>query len=902
MHNVIRLLLRSSRTRRRIGPRSRTNLEGRTITVKASNLKTEYLVEPLGLDIVRPRFSWTCSGGTAQTAYRIVARRGGVCIWDSGNVTSSRMTHIEYEGEQLTSRDRVLWQVELWDEKGVAGEASSTWFELGLLEPSDWQAEWITADLDPVENCRYPVDHFSRRFEIEGELVCARLYVSACGVYEAFINGERVGDFRLAPGSTDYRHRIQYQAYDVLSLLGTNNELQLRLADGWYRGCIGAFGVDKVFGTRTKLICQLEMTFADGRIERVLSGPDFAWSNDGPIRFADLKDGEIVDARMQPTLAGRARTIAEAIVPTASNNVHVSEHERFSPVLVTTPSGQRVLDFGQNIAGLVSFRVTARAGQQLRLRLGEKLDHAGEFTQANFQLMRPVQDVSEETGYLMLSQQSDKITEPMRPTPLQMVEYTCAEGINAYKTEFAVFGFRYALLETDIDCAPEDFTAIAVYSDLAQVGEFTCSNPDINQLVRNARWSMKGNFLDVPTDCPTRERLGWTGDVQAFLDSGAYLMELPAFMRKWLLDVQDGTLASGQPLAVAPFNGLGPLYEVLGGTAGWGDAVALVPYRIWKRYGDEQILRQFYPLMRGYAMYLLEHTGHRDPVLASTNPLNSYVYEHGVQLGEWLEPERFKDPVPTSAGEAQLHTEVATAYLHYTMRILTEIAEQLREPEDAVLFAEYADGAKRAYQQMFLVDGTIDTDRQAKLVRPLALGLLEARAHKSIEDRLALALEHEHFHVGTGFLSTPFLLPVLTGAGHPELAYRVLLNEEAPSWIAQIRAGATTVWEEWEGGASQNHFALGTAVGWLFETVLGIQPAGERHFVIAPTPGGGLATAKGNYASIYGTVGVEWTVHAKGFTLNVDVPPNTTAEVRLPDGSPTLLSAGTHRLSTPLVA
>lgn len=862
--------------------------------MKATRLRTEYLTEPMGLDIVRPRMSWNCEGGLRQSAYRVVVTRDGEPVWDTGKVASSRMTHVEYAGAPLRSRDRLQWSVALWDEDGQPGDPTTSGYEMGLLDAGDWNAQWITGDYRPRRNTRYPVDHFRRQFTSRPGVARARLYITACGSYEAVLNGRRVGDWRLAPGSTDYRHRIQYQVYDVPDLVLDSNTLDIRLADGWYRGCIGAFGVDNVFGRRTKLLAQLEVTYVDGSVETIGTDDRWSWCNDGPLRFADLKDGEVFDARLSPSYGGRARLARERIAPTASNNVSVSEHETFTPTLIVTPSGRRVLDFGQNIAGFLAFSVTAREGQRVRLRLGELLDADGEFTQANFQLPRPVKEIGRINGFLLVGQKYDKLLGPTRLTPLQQVDYTCAEGVNHYKTEFAVFGFRYALVDSDVAFDPTDFSAIAVYSNLDEVGDFTCSNEDVNRLVANTRWSMKGNFLDVPTDCPTRERLGWTGDVQIFFDTGAYLMDVSAFMRKWLHDVRDGVLSSGKPPAVAPFNGLPLLYDAVGGSVGWGDAAVLVPYRMWKRWGDDRILREFYDLMRGYALFMMRNTGHRHRATARSNPLNRFVYEKGVQLGEWLEPADVRDPAPTLKN-GSLHTEVATAYLHYTMACMAEVAEALGQEQDRALFAEYAEGAQRAYKALFVEDGTIDTDRQAKLVRPLALGLLDGDVKLNVQQRLVLAVENDRYRVGTGFLSTPFLLPELTASGRSDVAYRMLENDEAPSWVAEVRAGATTVWEDWEGEASQNHYSPGAVCQWLFETVAGIRVAGENRFEVAPVPGGSLEHASASHLSLYGLVTSGWSKRAGGTVFRVEIPANTTAEIRLPDGTRHSAGAGTHQ-------
>lgn len=861
--------------------------------MKAIRLRTEYLDRPIGLSITKPRFFWNCEGGVKQTAYRIVVKKeGGEILWDTGKILSDQMTHIRYEGKQLQSRDRVEWSVKLWDENDIEGEWSTSWFEMGLLKPEDWKAKWISGDYNPKKNTRYPVDCFKKEFTVHKKVKKARLYITACGLYQAKLNGKQVGKFCLAPGFTDYRYRLQYQTYDVTELLreGITNELEIQLADGWYRGSIGCFGATNVFGRQTKLLCQLEITYFDESQETIVSDDSFRWSNDGPIRFADLKDGEVYDASKTPSYSGKARIVKEKLIPTASNNVDVCEHEVFTAKLLTTPSGKKVLDFGQNIAGFIAFTVKGRKGQKIRLLCGETLDENGEFTQSNIQVKKPAKEFNKLTEFLLPTGILEKIKYcKLVPTPRQEIVFFCSGGEDHYKMTFSIFGFRYALIETDVDFDPAQFKAIAVYSDLEQTGNFSCSNEKVNRFVQNTRWSMKGNFLDIPTDCPTRERLGWTGDAQVFFNTAAYFMNVAPFFRKWLLDIKDSQLKNGKIPAVVPYSGMDMLYKSIGGSVGWGDAVVLIPYRYWKRYGDEDILRDFYDVMRRYAIYMIKNTGHKNKKAAAANPYNRYTYEKGVHLGEWLEPEEFRD---TKFGPSVLHTEECTAYLHYTMKHMAEIAHVLGKTEDYALFTEYAEGAKKAYDYLFLQNGTIDTDRQAKLVRPLALGLLDGEKKQNVQKRLVKAVENRGYRVGTGFLSTPFILSTLTEAGRVDVAYKMLENEEPPSWLAQVKAGATTVWEDWEGKGSHNHYSLGAVCEWMFDTVAGIRVGGRNHFIIAPHPGGTLTYAKAYYESIYGRVESSWQVEKGVMTIKVSIPCNTTAEVILPNGQKYNVSSG----------
>lgn len=863
--------------------------------MKGIHLQTEYLDTPLGIDIRKPRFYWNCEGGVTQKAYRITARREKETVWDSGIVESYSMSHIPYQGKELHSRDRIVWTLSLQDETGSWGETSESWFEMGLLSPADWKAKWISGNYRVKKNTRYPADCFLKKFSLVKEIAKARLYITACGLYEAKLNGGRIGSFCLAPGCTDYRKRLQYQTYDVTAMLGKENCLEIQTADGWYRGSVGCFGLTNVYGRQTKLLCQLELFYPDGSKEMIASDDSFAWSNDGPIRFADLKDGEIYDASRMPSYSGQAQIVAETLLPTASNNVVPKEQERFLAQLITTPNGEKVLDFGQNIAGFLRFRIKGEKGTQVSLYFGEILDEQGNFTQENIHKHhKPVKEFGKLTEMLLMFGMEDKIRGQLQPTPKQEVHFLCSGGEDTYQMTFSVFGFRYVKVETEIRFQADDFTAIAVYSDLEQTGSFTCSNSDINQFYQNTVWSMKGNFLDIPTDCPTRERLGWTGDAQIFFAAGAYMMNVAPFFRKWLRDVMDAQEKSGKVSAVVPYVGLDMLYGNNGSSVGWADAMVLIPYRYWKRYNDDTILKECYDMMRRYAGFMIAHTGQKDKKAVRANPYNQYTYEKGVQLGEWLEPEEFQDKV--TGGKMPLQTEVCTAYLHYTMTLMSEIAQALGKNKDALLFQEYADGAKKAYNWLYLQNGAPNTDRQAKLVRPLAFGLADGETRHLLQKRLAEAVENRAYRISTGFLSTSLVLDVLTKMGRADLAYKMLENEEAPGWLYEVKQGATTVWEDWEGSkyASRNHYSLGAVCQWLFDTVCGIRPDGENHFIIEPIPGGSLTKAQAVYRSLYGEVKSGWEKTEEGIHCTVSIPSNTTAEIVLPGGERHHVSAGEY--------
>lgn len=853
--------------------------------MKAIRLRTEYLTAPLGLGNPKPRFYWNCEGGVEQSAYQIIAKRDGIVVWDSGKVMSSSMTHIPYAGQPLHSRDCICWTVKLWDEKGVPGENAESQFEMGLLETTDWQAKWIAGAYKPKKTVRYPVDCFRKKFILPGDIVSARLYASARGLYDVTINGARLEDFILAPGMTDYRKRIQYQTYDVTDLLRRENTLELRLADGWYRGSSAAFGATGVYGWQTSVIAQLEVICADGSRETIVTDESWAWSNDGPIRFADLKDGEIYNAQMAPSYGGKAKVVAAPVAPlVASDNVPVRERERLIPAKLPG----KVLDFGQNIAGYLEFTVQGKAGDTFRLVCGEVLDKEGRVDLSDIQENIPAKRY--DNMAMMMKLLTNKVMGVPTLTPLQEIRFTCSGGVDHYKTSFAVFGFQYVQINGDVEF--ESIEAIAVYSDMERTGLFECSNELVNKLYENTLWSMKGNYLDLPTDCPTRERLGWTGDAQIFFDTGAYLMDTSAFFRKWIRDMADAQYKDGLLPAVLPYQGVEVMYKTTGQSVGWADAVYLIPYRYYLRYGDRKLLEDCYPMIKKYADYLLTHLGMKDKKAAKANPCNDYTYEKGTHLGEWMEPEEFQEKI--TAGNRPNHPEEATAYLYLAMTTMAEIARILGKNEDKALFEKYADGSRQAYDHLFVKTGTLDTDRQAKLVRPLALGLLEGTEKEKAQKRLVQAVTKYHYHVGTGFLSTPFLLEVLTEAGEREIAYKMLENTEQPGWLYEVCQGATTVWETWEGDVSHNHYSPGAVCQWLFDTVAGIRPDGENRFVIQPIPGGSLTHAKASYRSIYGTVESGWKKQEGKTVYTITIPANTTARLILSNGDIRVLTPGTH--------
>lgn len=875
--------------------------------MRAIDLKTEYLKNPVGIDFEHPSLMWNCEGGITQSAYRIRAvSPEGRLLWDSGKVSSSKMTFIRYP-IKCKSRSRVCWSVKLWDENNNESEWSETaFFEIGLRNAEDFKAKWITGDYAPsvksynkkklLKNSfllsgidflkeskkpesikRYPVDCFKKEFTAKGNVESARLYATACGLYAAYINGERVS-MPLAPGVTDYRRRVQYQTYDVTAMIREKNTVELELADGWYRGSCGAWGLKEQYGTQTKLLAQLEISYSDGKRQTVVTDGSWLWSNDGSILFADNKDGEIVDARKAPSYSHKARVTGHTVVPTASNNIPIAEREKLFGEMTTAESGKKLLDFKQNIAGYVSFKISARAGQKITLRFGEMLEKNGELTLKNIQCSN---------GHIT--------------TPLQRVEYTFKDGINEYKTKFAIFGFRYVEIETDADVSENDFTAIAVYSDMEETGFFNSSNELLNKFVEAAKWSTKSNSADLPTDCPTRERHGWTGDAQLFFNSASYLFDYAAFADKFERDLCDEQKKNGCFGQIAPNGGVDFYMEFMDGSAGWSDAGVFIPYRLYKKYNDVRFLEKYFGSMKRFTEFKIKTIGKIYPTAVPTGVgarYSKYIVNCGQSYGEWAEPTDVK-PMKFSDFVSP-HPEESTAYMIYLLDVMEEICAVLGKKADEERYHSIGSAVRVGYQKLSSTKRfSLDTDRQARLVRPLYFNLLEKKEADFAKKRLLKALENYGWRLGTGFLSTPLILYVLSDIDI-EYAYKLLENEEMPGWLFMTKMGATTVWESWEGTeaqggiASLNHYSKGAVCEWLFSSMCGINVDGENRFVISPKPGGRFTFAEASYKSVFGTVKSGWKRENGKTVFSVQIPSNCTAEVILPNGERKTVNAGKH--------
>lgn len=843
--------------------------------MKAIRIRTEYLKNPLGIDTINPRISWNCADGKKQSAFLIEFTVDGKKQTTEKSESDDMFYDVAFP---LASRSHVDYRIKLYDENGKEGEWSEpNFFEIGLVKATDWKAKWITGNYKVNKKNRYPVDCFKKEFEAE-DILSARLYITACGLYEAKINGKRCGDFVFAPGAFDYRKRMQYQTYDVTdSIIKGKNAMIVELADGWYRGSSGSKGRVNTYGTETKLIAQLELTKKDGSKTTIITDDSWDWSNDGPILFADLKDGERVDARKEPSFSKKAKIVKNHANLTPSNNFSVKENETFSPKrLIVTPKGKKVLEFDQNISGYISFSLLAHAGDHIHITLGEMLDENGELTLKNIQC-----------------------TFKGKQSPLQEIDYTCKEGRNEYKPKFFYGGFKYAQIETDVPFQKEDFKSIAVYSGFSSTIKFECSNPLVNKFYENTMWSLKSNSTDFPSDCPTRERMGWTGDSEIFFPTASYMVDYAAFVRKHVRDIFDRQWKSGRLPQIAPYAHEDWFMWTMNGSVGWACAGVYIPLYFYHVYGDDRLLKEHYEGIIKYANFMIKRAGKWGGVYAKPVHISrknrKYFVNCGQSYGEWAEP---SDVMAFQWFDfAAPHPEESTAYTYFTLHRVLEIADILQKNDDPRLkkIKEYSEGAKRAYQEYVSKPKySLDTDRQAKLVRPLYMGLLDEKQKEFAKNRLIKALDNYGWRIGTGFLSTPMILFVLEDIGL-EYAYKLLENEKMPGWLYMPKNGATSIWEAWEGNstgvkglASLNHYSKGAVCEWLFKEMCGVNVVSKNHFLIAPKVGGSFVNASLEYDSQYGLVKSAWRKEKDETIYEISIPSNTTAEILLPSGKETV--------------
>lgn len=811
---------------------------------------------------------------------------------------------IDWPVRPLRSGERVRWRVR----RSGAPQTSawSAWhaFETGLLH-ADWTASWITPADDPqtthLAPGTRPAHTLHATFSTAGA-VRARLYATALGVYEAFVNGERAGTAELSPGSTSYDRTLYAQAADVTSSVRPGvNTIEIVLSDGWYRGQVGAFRKPAGWGELLAARLELHLEHADGTCQVVRT--DEHWTSAAaPITRADLMDGQITDYLAPP--AERRPVLVDAVTAppidwSPAPPVRRIE-DRDAVSLTRLPGGAWVADFGQNASGWITLTDLGPAGTRTVIDYGEHLDPVtGDLTTTHLDCQRPGDPVT-------VFVQHDEVVS------------SGAAG-ETFEPRHTVHGFRYARLERgDIPLDTSSLTMRVVHTDLRPTGTFTCGNEDLNHLYDVARWSFRGNAVDVPTDCPTRERIGWTGDYQVFAPAAARLYDIHGFSRKWLRSVRDDQLDDGRVANFSPDGRRIKLHtdqrlDSMTGSAGWGDAIVLVPWLLYETYGDRRALAENWEAMVRWVEWALttaRTARHPSRVARSAEPLphEEYIWDGSFHWGEWAEPKpRAADGSLLEPEQNWMTTdkgEVGTAFLYRSCATLASVAGVLGREPDAARYTRLAEQIKDAWRTEFLDDtGRTTVDTQASYVRALALGLAPEKLRDAVAARLATLIREAGTHLGTGFLSTADLLPVLTDTGHADLAYEVLLQRTSPSWLGMLDRGATTIWEEWDGvdengdaHASLNHYSKGVVIHFLHTHTLGLRQAegsvAWERFVVAPVPHASVDWTRGTFDSPRGTIAVEWRTGGGEMEITVDVPPTAAATVVFPDGEQLTVGPG----------
>ncbi|MCM3781645.1 glycoside hydrolase family 78 protein [Neobacillus mesonae] len=840
----------------------------------------EYREHFLGTDQLVPRFSWKLTSGrrgTKQQAYQLVISKDVIfhsLVWDSGQVISEQSIQVEYGGPSLTSRTRYYYRVKVWDHFGEVSDWSDIgWWETAFLDSSEWQASWITTSAaSPVPQAEEwpdspPVTMLRKSFQLKDNIVSARIYATAAGLYDLHLNGKRVGEELLAPGWTSYLHRHQYQTYDVTSdVLAEGNAIAIRAADGWYSGRMSwAKGHRASYGERRAVLLELHVRYADGSEDIICT--DSTWkASEGALRYSSIYDGEIYDARLEEEEwstygfddKGWQGTVLEDMPYTqliAQENWPVKVTEVIHPVQVLhTPLGETVLDMGQNMVGRMRLQLSLTTGTKVVLYHAEVLDQEGNFYIGNLRSAK------------------------------QMMEYTAkGEHEENYAPVFTFMGFRYVkvvgLDGMDDEELMKGFTGEVIHSDMIRTGEFECSDDRVNRLQQNIIWGQRGNFVDIPTDCPQRdERLGWTGDAQVFIRTAAFNYQVAPFFAKWLRDLAADQREDGS----VPFT-IPDLFEWSKDTsAAWGDAAVICPWTQYLCYGDTRLLAEQYDSMKAWVSYIRDQGD------------QEYLWNTGHHFGDWLALDA-KENSYVGATPVDL---IATSFYAYSVDIVRNAAVVLGRAEDVKEYSELLYQVRRAYRNEFVTPaGRLAAPMQTAHVLALMFGLVDGETKKRTASELNKMVVQNGYHLTTGFVGTPYLCLVLSEHGYHETAVKLLLQDSYPSWLYSIAKGATTIWEHWDGikpdGSfwnddmnSYNHYAYGAIGDWMYRYLAGLdmedtETAYKKILIHPRFAAGQLTYASAKLDSSYGFIESSWKEENGRRILKVQIPVNTEARIVL---------------------
>ncbi|MBX3253209.1 MAG: glycoside hydrolase family 78 protein [Chitinophagaceae bacterium] len=852
------------------------------------NLRCEYLVNPLGIDVLNPRFSWemvSAERGKSQKAYQVIVADNEEMIgknegntWNSGKVASGESFHIRFDGKTLLSGKDYYWKIKIWDEQNVKSEWSEAQrFSMGMLDKKDWKAKWIGApSVQPVtvqdENIIPPSPLLRKEFAVKKRVKKAKLYATALGVYEMYLNNKKVGDRILAPEWTDYFTRVQYQTYDVTDmLLNGDNVIGGMLADGWYAGVLFTHGKPQRgnYGFDRRLLAQLEIEFTDGTKDVVVTDESWKILLDGPMKEASIFDGEVFDARYIPANwqkpgldIQRWDDVAVDNTVKLTVNAQINEPIRvvkeIRPVHVfRAPNGNYIFDMGQNMAGWVHIKLPYNPGKKIIMRHAEIL----------------MEDSTLYTQNLRTAKQTD-IYIPARETTID------------YEPRFTYHGFRFVEVAGLTEPPTLDnITGKVVASAASLVSGFNSSHKDVNQLWKNIMWTQLSNLHSIPEDCPQRdERCGWMGDAQIFCQTAIYNMDLGAFYTKWFKDIRDRQTPEGRYPNYAPQVGM-----VFYDAPGWTDAGIIIPWRAYLNYGDKRMIEQHYGSMKSF----IDHVHKENPNLIRVNAA-------GQNYGDWVNGNTIKaEGYPTDKGDVARDL-FNTAFFAYSTQILADASRVIGKKKEYAYYSDLAKKIREVFVKEFVgKNGEIKGGTQAGYALALEFNLVPEHLRAKSAKLMVDAIAEYDYRVSTGIQTITRMMNQLSRNGYTEVAYQLLESRRFPSWIYSIDQGATTIWERWDGYVkgrgfqrwqmnSFNQYAIGSVGEWMHNTIIGIncdetQP-GYRHFMLKPTPGGSLTWATGSYKAITGRVEVSWKKQDGELTVEVDIPANTTATLVLPSG------------------
>lgn len=816
--------------------------------MKLYDLRTEYRENPIGLTDKAPRFSWKMESeeqNTIQTAYEIhVTDENGNVVWNSGKKASDQSVLIPYEGETLADEMFYKVEVSVADNHGNV-EAIEGTFETGIFDNTEFTAKMITSDF-PAEETACPV--FGKTFAIDKKVKKARLYATAHGVYEVTLNGQTVGDYRMAPGWTSYHNRLQYQIYDVTEMLAAENEIKITVGNGWYKGIFGFTCEPNRYGTQAGAFSELHVEYEDGSKDVIAT--DETWSvKTGEIRYSEIYMGETIDTDAPEITEGNVvvKDFDKAVL-TAQENEPVRITEKIEgKELIVTPKGERLVDFGQIVTGVVEVHVKGEKGQKIVIRHAEVLDKDGNFYPETLRQAKSIDT------------------------------FICNGEEQIFRPHFTFHGFRYICVEGMEEFTADQFIACVTHSDMEKTGDFNCSNKKVNQLQSNITWGQRGNFLDIPTDCPQRdERLGWTGDAQVFSWTAAFNRNTALFYTKWMRDVAaESSLEKGVPHVVPD------ILESYSSSA-WSDVAVIVPWVVYQMYGDKGILEENWKCMHEWVDYI------------KNNCEENGLWQSGFQYGDWLALDKEESADRTGATDKYM---IANAYYLYVTELVKKTAEVLGKDEEAKKYAELHETTLDAFQREYYTEtGRIVSETQTGAILSLYFNLAREKDRKRILKTLLTNIENHKNHLSTGFVGTPYICHALSENGAHEMAATLFMKEDYPSWLYAVNMGATTIWERWNsikpdgtfdesGMNSLNHYAYGSVGDWMYRKVAGLSQLepGYKKFQVKPMFVKGIEECGTEFESVYGKIVTNTSCKNGKIHVHVEVPANTTAVIVLPE-------------------